>query len=163
MNIIVNYTGNEFMEAFLLSDDATSLVTNIGEDAFNAAFAKCPVVRGFRAVYIRTTLIPTSFNAFDIFANSWSSKNNRINHDFKLYNSIEEAKSGTNPWQYCDYDDAFVGFPRNCGPTGPVRGHKFFTMPGTRFSKNVGAATSNNGLEIYTGGDCPASVSTKGE
>ena len=144
-----------------MSDDASSLVTNIGEAAFNALFAKCPVVRGLRAVYVRTTSIPISFNAFDVFANTWSSQNNKINEDFKLYDNIEDAKSGSNPWTYCNYDVEFFGFPADCGPSSPIRGYQVFTMPGTEGSSHVGSKTSNNGLEIYTGDDCPSIMGGK--
>ena len=142
----------------MLSDDATSLVINIGEEAFNAAFAKCPVVRGLRAVYVRTTRLPESFNAFDVFANTWSSENNKINEDFKLFTNIEDARSESNMWTYCDYNIPFVGFPRDCGPSGKVDDYRFFTMPGNKYSSDVGSRTSNNGLEIYTGDDCPSKV-----
>ena len=148
----------EFTHALLLSDDGSSLVIDIGEEAFNTAFAKCPVVRGLRAVYVRTSTLPLSFNAFDVFANTWSSENNKINDDFKLYTNINDAKSDSNPWTYCKYDLEFAGFPADCGPSagdhlGPFR---FFSMPGTEYSSNVSSKTSNNGLEIYTGDDCPS-------
>ena len=152
----------EFTKALLLSDDASSLVTNIGEAAFNALFAKCPVVRGLRAVYVRTSTLPPSFNAFDVFANTWSSENNKINEDFKLYTNINDAKSDSNPWTYCKYDLEFAGFPADCGPSGGIGGYQFFTMPGTvPWSPEVGSRTSNNGLEIYTADDCPSTVRGK--
>jgi len=156
-DITIAETAN-FKQALLLSDDASSLVTNIGKDAFNAAFKKCPVVRGLRAVYVRSTPVPSSFNAFDVFTNYWSSANNRLNVDFKLYNSIADARSSSNAWDYCNYDTTKAGFPLDCGPKGHVGGHRFFTMPGTTWSKGVGAATANNGLEIYTGDDCPDEI-----
>lgn len=37
--------------------------------------------------------------------------------DFNLYTNMEDAKSNTNFWLECDYNDHDVGFPRNCGPT----------------------------------------------
>merc|ERR1711874_375512 len=64
-------------------------------------------------------------------------------------------------WTFCNYDAANAGFPIDCGKDGPVRGYKFFAMPGTRFTRSVGAATSNNGLEVYTGDDCPAKSTEK--
>ena len=114
----------EFTQALLLSDDASALETNIGEEAFNALFAKCPVVRGLRAVYVRTSTLPPSFNAFDVFANTWSSENNKINEDFKLYTNINDAKSDSNPWTYCNYDSNPPGFPRDCGPSDYIGGWK---------------------------------------
>ena len=142
-----------------MSDDASSLVTNIGEAAFNALFAKCPVVRGFRAVYVRTSTLPATFNAFDVFANTWSSENNKINEDFSLYSNIADAKSDSNRWTYCNYDRNSAGFPMDCGPSDYIGGWKFFTMPLTRFSNKVSNMNNDdidNGLEIYTRDDCPS-------
>ena len=138
-------------------------MTNIGEAAFNALFVKCPVVRGLRSVYVRTSTLPATFNAFDVFANTWSSENNKINEDFSLYSNIADAKSDSNRWTYCNYGNETkhigVGFPRDCGPSSHIGGHKFFAMPGTLHSNNVLNMDNDgidNGLEIYTGDDCPS-------
>ena len=50
----------------------------------------------------------------------WSSRYNILNRDFKMYSSLEDLKSDSNAWQFCNYDDYAVGrpvgFPRDCGP-----------------------------------------------
>ncbi|KAL3823279.1 hypothetical protein ACHAXA_003427 [Cyclostephanos tholiformis] len=54
----------------------------------------------------------------DMFMNRWASYMNVLNVDFELYGSYEDALSGTNKWQYCNYDyfSHPVGFPRDCSP-----------------------------------------------
>jgi hypothetical protein len=75
------------------------------------------------------------FDAYGQFIESWTSRYNRLNKDFKLYSTLEDALADKNPWRYCNYND-WVGFPRDCGPTrktnwswngilrGQVRGQK---------------------------------------
>jgi hypothetical protein len=53
---------------------------------------------------------------------NWFSSNNMLNKDFELYSTYSDAIQGTNKWSFCNYDDAGVGFPRDCGPTGFVGG-----------------------------------------
>ncbi len=43
-----------------------------------------------------------------------------LNVDFQLFSTLNDALTGSGAWQYCDYDDPSVGFPRDCGPTGSV-------------------------------------------
>jgi len=139
-----------------LNNDATNLVTDIGESAFNAAFAKCPVVRSLRAVYVRISPVPAGFNAYNVFTKTFSNANNKINEDFKVYATIEDAKSKSNAWNFCNYNHNGAGFPVDCGPASAVYGHRFFTRPGSQYATDVGRATSNNGLEIYVAEDCPS-------
>jgi len=40
--------------------------------------------------------------------------------DFNLFSSFEDAQNNENPWEFCNYNDGGVGFPRDCGPTGHV-------------------------------------------
>ena len=132
-----------------------SLTTDVGEAAFNAAFAKCPVVRGLRAVYVRTTPIPKSFNAYRMFANRWADQpNNVLNKDFKLFDNIGDAIANKDNWSYCNYN-AGTGFPLDCGKSGSVVGYKFFVLPGNQYYVKV---PSNQGLEIYSGDNCPSHV-----
>jgi len=140
-----------------LSDDATSLVTNIGKARFNAAFKACPVVLGMRSVYVRKTAVPSSFDAYDVFTKSFTNTNNQLNTDFKMYSTLADARADANAWTFCDYGDQ-AGFPRNCGPSAAVTGYQFFTMPGATHASGVGAATNNNFLKIFIGEDCPATA-----
>jgi len=58
----------------------------------------------------------------DLFLNHWQSNENVRTSDFNLFSSMDDAENDTNPWQFCNYNDWGVGFPRDCGPTGPVGG-----------------------------------------
>ena len=69
--------------------------------------------------YKRITPIPSDFSFYDSVIITWSSKNNLLNVDFRLYPSYNDYMSDTNRWTYCNYDDTGVGFPRDCsGPGG---------------------------------------------
>jgi len=73
------------------------------------------------------TNAPNVFDFVDLFANSWTSApNNKIDVDFKLYSTYEDAVLDNNAWDFCNYDSNQVGFPRDCGPTGFV-GHQWTT------------------------------------
>ena len=68
--------------------------------------------------YKRLTPIPNDLNLWDTFKNKWLETDNAIGVDFNLYSSYDDAINDKNKWQYCNYD--YVGFPRDCGPTGYV-------------------------------------------
>merc|ERR1711862_904685 len=59
----------------------------------------------------------------DLFLRNWFSdpagagKNIR-GVDFNLFSSFKNAKNDKNQWQFCNYNDGGVGFPRECGPLG---------------------------------------------
>lgn len=61
-------------------------------------------------------------DGWNLFTQNWFNGNNNIHVDFELYNSWEDAKSSTNPWAACNYNDPGIGFPRDCGPNGLVGG-----------------------------------------
>merc|ERR1719273_2190476 len=61
-------------------------------------------------------------NGYILFTTNWYNNGNVLNTDFELYSSLEDAKIGSNKWNYCNYNDPGIGFPRDCGPTGPVGG-----------------------------------------
>ena len=73
--------------------------------------------------YKRISPIPVEFSIYEQM-NMWSSNNNILNTDFKLYGSYSDLIRNVNAWSFCNYDDfaAFIGFPRDCGPTGWVPG-----------------------------------------
>ena len=73
-------------------------------------------------VYKRTSALPAGKDWYQLFMQDWFSSQNVINTDFKLFSSVSNAETDTNAWQYCNYDDTGVGFPRDCGKTGGVGG-----------------------------------------
>jgi len=42
---------------------------------------------------------------------------NVLHEDFELYSSFSDAQENLNAWQFCNYNDPGIGFPRECGPT----------------------------------------------
>ena len=69
--------------------------------------------------YVRLTPT-TGINPYYLFVFDWMSADNTLNQDFKLYSSLDDLRADRNPWQYCNYDDPGVGFPRDCGPAASV-------------------------------------------
>ena len=56
------------------------------------------------------------FDAYTYMLDYWQSASNVLGSDFKLYSTLEDTLADTNPWTYCNYDFAGLGFPRDCGP-----------------------------------------------
>merc|ERR1712232_206776 len=57
-----------------------------------------------------------------LFTDEWIKDNDDMEAgDFTLHSTYQDALDGTNAWSFCDYGnyDGY-GFPRNCGPVGPV-------------------------------------------
>ena len=132
--------------AIELSSTGDRVVTNMGKNIFNTLFAANPIVQYTRneivhSVYKRTSKIPDGFDAYSIFTHTWRDKDNILNTDFEIYNSLEDMKANRNRWTFCNYNDPGVGYPRDCGQNGFV-GHTFFTMPGSGV----------NHLVVYTKG-----------
>eukprot|EP00493_Phyllostaurus_siculus_P025506 UN25850 len=76
------------------------------------------------------TDIPDDFNAYNIFTDTWTnSPSNVLNIDFEIYSSLVDLENGANRWEYCNYNDPDVGFPRDCGPTTSTHS-EWFSMPG---------------------------------
>jgi len=81
-----------------------------------------------------TNGLPEDFDLLHVVKDYWHSspsiEHNDFQVDFKLYSTYEDAKNDVNNWQACNFNDANVGFPRDCGPTKLV-GHQWntFSMP----------------------------------
>merc|ERR1719453_362536 len=135
---------------------------NVGADTFNALFAACPVVRytnppmaGSPAVYKRHgSAAAYPGDAHQLFTHLWAKQDNQFHSDFDIYPSLEDARAGTNPWQFCNFADEpqpnhfTVGFPRDCGPQ--------VYQPHIWFHATRASGTQTQGyFEIYTGTNCP--------
>lgn len=73
-------------------------------------------------IYKRITAPPTGFSLYNNVKNTWTSVNNALNKDFSLFSTEDDARSGANAWNFCNYDDAGIGGFRDCGKTGAVGG-----------------------------------------
>ena len=84
-------------------------------------------------VYKRTGKRPLGHDWYDLFTRNWFDTHdclsNVLNRDFELYSNEHDASAGTNKWKFCNYDDAGVGFPRDCGKTRGVGG-QWNSFPG---------------------------------
>ena len=62
------------------------------------------------------------FNISDLFLDNWFDDDvlevgNAFNRDFKLYSSFADALADSDPWNFCDFNMPYFGFPFTCGPT----------------------------------------------
>ena len=149
-----------FFTAVALSDDGGQVTVDIGETAFNEAFQLCPLVKYVRngadhAYYHRITDIPSNFDAYSLFTYTWKDTNNVLGTDFDLFDTLDDLRSSANKWQFCNYNDPDVGFPRDCGKETGVW-NTWFSMPGDRF--NARGLEGGASFEMWSGGDCPGMV-----
>ena len=146
--------------AVALNDNGSATTADIGEASFNEKFAACPVVKYVRngvdyAFYTRTSDIPSDFNAYSIFTYTWANSDNVLGTDFEIYSSLDDLKSGSNKWSFCNYNDPDVGFPRDCGPNGHIA-NTWFSFPGGKYDAR--GLTSGSGFELWEGSDCPSTA-----
>ena len=136
------------------------MTVDIGETAFNEAFQLCPLVKYVRngadhAYYHRITDIPSNFDAYSLFTYTWKDTNNVLGTDFDLFDTLDDLRSSANKWQFCNYNDPDVGFPRDCGKKNNVA-NTWFSMPGDRF--NARGLEGGASFEMWSGGGCPGMV-----
>ena len=103
---------------------------DVGEAQFNALFWQSPhhIIKrlcpscndDYKEMYYRRYTLTGSFAVYDYMKQNWMSTNNIINQDFGLFSTYADALNRANAWQYCNYDDRGVGFPRDCGIVGGV-------------------------------------------
>ena len=149
-----------FFTAVALSDNGGQVTVDIGETAFNEAFQLCTLVKYVRngadhAYYHRITDIPSNFDAYSLFTYTWKDTNNVLGTDFDLFDTLDDLRSSANKWQFCNYNDPDVGFPRDCGKETSV-GDTWFSMPGDRF--NARGLEGGASFEMWSGGGCPGMV-----
>ena len=89
-----------------------------------------------KTVYFVRKTAPASFDAYTYMLVTWKDHNNVLNKDFSIHSSLEDAKAGTNAWQFCNYNLGGIGFPRDCGPTGNVA-HQWTSFNHGHGRKNV--------------------------
>jgi len=101
-------------------------------EEFNALFEKSPnqIIRRrcfecvftHRDIYYRrfdpNGVVPADLDILHILKNYWYDiPGNQFHIDFELYSTYEDALNNENAWQFCNFNHANVGFPRDCGPT----------------------------------------------
>jgi len=88
-----------------------------------------------REIYYKRLTDDHRVDYHSLFGSNWVSRDNILNRDFKLYSTFEDAVNDRNAWRFCNYDDfSGVGFPRDCGPHGPVwwQWNSFIGRPGSK-------------------------------
>ena len=156
-------TNEEWSDVVVLSHYAGSVESDVGQSQFNQMFKACPVVQyvrngAIKVIYIRTSEIPEGFDAYSMFTHTWSSLNNILDDDFDLYDNFPDLLSNEGSWVYCNYNEADMGFPRDCGKYGEVQ-DEWFSMPeSTTSATGYSARGVNSGLkfQIFTGSTCPS-------
>ena len=78
------------------------------------------MTNGARHSYYKRLTFDKPFNAYSNFAVTWASPDNLLSVDFEIYGNYSDLHQGTHPWEYCNYDDHDIAYPRDCGPSGPV-------------------------------------------
>ena len=120
---------------------------DIGAPGFNDAFQKSPLPIIYRFcpkcqpshqhIYYRRFTNPKKFEPYMYMACDWSSKNNVLNKDFKLYSTYKDAMGNKGAWQYCNYMN-FLGAKKNS--IGGFRDCGHEKNQGGMWSVMVGAA-----------------------
>jgi len=148
--------GNVWLDAVELSHDGKTVTLNVNRDDFNEAFTKCPVVQYTRngdvhSVYKRLSAIPIGFDAYNLFTYTWSSWNNMLHEDFEIYSNYADLLANQNEWQFCNYDDTSIGYPRDCGKLGNVI-YEWFKLPGAGVAPGLSNGAS---FQIHQSCNCP--------
>jgi len=153
--------GNVWLEAVELDHNGKGLLVDVGREEFNAAFSKCPVVQYTRngnvhSIYKRVSAVPDGFDAYGLFTQTWRSVINMLHEDFEIYSNYADLWANQNEWQFCNYDDPDVGYPRDCGKHDKVDG-KWFSLPGGK--QNAPGLTNGASFEIHQSCNCPVTNS----
>mmetsp|Transcript_61298 Transcript_61298/g.145955 ORF Transcript_61298/g.145955 Transcript_61298/m.145955 type:complete len:623 (+) Transcript_61298:92-1960(+) len=149
-------------ESVISVSGSGALLLDVGKDAFNWLFGRCPVVQYVRdgavhSVYKRLTTTCNMGSAYDLFAVKWDNKpDNFFNMDFSIYNNLADATSNSMPWAFCNFGERGVGYPRECGSHGLIQ-DEWFALPSSHRKMQVSTGAS---LQIYSGPDCPSPAKT---
>jgi len=108
--------------------------------------------------YKRISPLPENTKFLNVFLSDWNDKpKNTMHVDFELYSTYEDAIRGENKWMFCNFSDGIVGFPRDCGPNGPV-GHQWNSyVRGGGTAKDHGFYVETRELSAEVGGITEAS------
>jgi hypothetical protein len=104
-----NVVDEEAVRKFLSCQGEKAIIRRICLDCSNAKYRDL--------YYKRLTPVPDELNLVATLASDWTEVNNTLGTHFNIYESLNDALTGQHAWQYSNYDDPGVGFPRDCGPT----------------------------------------------
>mmetsp|Transcript_86552 Transcript_86552/g.258306 ORF Transcript_86552/g.258306 Transcript_86552/m.258306 type:complete len:461 (-) Transcript_86552:92-1474(-) len=72
-----------------------------------------------KEVYFKRKSDPTTWDYYEGLLVTWRGDVG-FHSDFDIYPTLEDALAGTNFFQFCNGNDQGIGFPRDCGPLGPI-------------------------------------------
>ena len=113
----------------------------------------------YKEMYYRRYTNGATFKPYDYMTQNWFSKDNVLNKDFGIFSTYHDALTKRNPWNYCNYDDPGVGFPRDCGKTKGV-GHQWNAFSGKHKAGSRDVAFYVMGTQTYTPTEAPTLVPT---
>jgi len=106
------------------------------------------------SVYHRTSSVK-GFNAYRAFTETWTSAKNKLQFDFEIYDSVADFSAGRDKWNFCNFNDKDVGYPRDCGKTYKTD-NQWFSKPGGRF--NARGLTSGASFKLFDAENCPTRI-----
>ena len=108
----------EVISSVIIGDLGKEVVNQLF-DSTNVFYRLCSGCQSSHQLifYQRLTSMPATFSIYSNMIGTWASANNVLNIDFKLFNSYSDYSNQQNPWQFCNYDDSSVAFPRECIPS----------------------------------------------
>jgi hypothetical protein len=59
----------------------------------------------------------SSFNIATCMLDTWQDQHNKFHIDFDLFSTYADARLLRNAWQWCNFNDRGIAFPRDCAPT----------------------------------------------
>jgi len=104
------------------------------EESPNKIFRRiCPkCADSHKDIYYRRETDVGNTNILNKILNRWDNgSGNRFRQNYNLFSTYEDAKSGSNAWQFCNASTN-KGFPSECGPTSYVANQH------SRFNNNSG-------------------------
>ena len=103
--------------------------SDLGEETFNRLFWQSPnqIIKrlcpschhDYQKIFYRRYTSTNSFKPYSYMRHGWNETYNRLHTDFDIFSTYEDALTATEPWQFCNFDEQGIGFPRDCGKAGP--------------------------------------------
>lgn len=115
-----------------ITEEKLRSIVNADPDHLKIIRRRCKnCVTSHRDIYYkRLTPIPDDVNLINILTEYWYQMDGNMWHtDFEIYSLYEDAVESKNAWEFCNFDDKNVGFPRDCGPDHHIGG-QWNTIPG---------------------------------
>jgi hypothetical protein len=116
----------EFINKNRITNNTTTTKDNNGDLHYGIIWRKCDncTARMKNIFYkrIKDWGNLTNIEIKKLFLNSWNNNyKNKLNEDYELYSTYEDALNGTNKWAFCPTGESDIGFPATCGPSTSIQ------------------------------------------